>query len=75
MAEDTRLKKFIADQEEAVEIARGTVNGGDPLRIDAVNVALHLAHSNAIGANKETSMADLLKDALVAEKFLRRDTK
>lgn len=68
--ESTRLKRFIADQEEAVQLARSTPEGSNPLRIDAVNVALSLAHSNAVAADKETTMAELLKNAREAERFL-----
>ena len=71
--ENTRLKKLISDQEEAVQIARETLNGGDPLRIDAVNVALSLAHSNAVGGDRHTSMTELLRDAAAAEKYLKGD--
>lgn len=68
--EPTRLKRFIADQEEAVQLARSTPDGSNPLRIDAVNVALSLAHTNAVGGDKVTTMAELLTDARAAERFL-----
>lgn len=71
MADDgTRLKKFIADQEDAVALARSMPEGGNPLRIDAMNVALSLAHSNAVAADAVTTMAKLLKDAAAAEAYL-----
>lgn len=69
--ENTRLKKFIADQEEAVTLARSTPDGSNPVRIDSLNVALSLAHSNAIAGQHITSMADILKDAQAAEKYLK----
>jgi len=69
--ESTRLKKFIADQEEAVSIARGLPDGSSPVRIDALNVALSLAHSNALASGGVTSMAEVMKDAVKVEKYLR----
>jgi len=72
MADDgARLKKFIADQEEAVSIARGLPDGSNPLRIDALNVALSLAHTNARANDNVVSMAQLLKDAVAAEEYLK----
>lgn len=66
----TRLKRFIADQEEAVQLARSMQDGSNPQRIDAVNVALSLAHSNAVGGDKVTTMTELLSDARQALRFL-----
>jgi len=72
MADDsTRLKKFLTDQEEAVALARSTPDGSNSVRIDAMNVALSLAHSNAIAADKIVTMAELLKNAAAAEQYLR----
>lgn len=68
--EPRRLKRFISDQEEAVQLARETTDGSDPLRIDAVNVALSLAHSNAVACDRETTMAELLANAKMAQRFL-----
>lgn len=71
MADDgTRLKKFIADQEDAVTLARSMPDGSNSLRIDAINVALSLAHSNAVAADAVTTMAELLKNATAAEAYL-----
>ncbi len=69
--ESTRLKKFLSDQEEAVQLARSVPDGSNSLRLDAVNVALSLAHSNAAACEKVTSMSELLRDAEAAAKFLR----
>jgi len=69
--ESTRLKKFIADQEDAVSLARSMPEGSNALRIDAMNVALSLAHSNAIAADQVVTMAQLLKDATAAEAYLK----
>ncbi|HEU4636891.1 MAG TPA: hypothetical protein VFS41_11970 [Edaphobacter sp.] len=68
--EPTRLKRFIADQEEAVQLALSMPDGSNPQRIDAVNVALSLAHSNAVGGDKVTTMAELLSNARQALRFL-----
>ena len=69
MSDDgARLKKFIADQEDAVTLARSMPDGSNPLRIDALNVALSLAHTNARANDNVVSMAELLKDAAKAEK-------
>jgi hypothetical protein len=65
-----RLKKFLTDQEEAVQLARAMPYGSNALRIDAVNVALSLAHSNAVACDKVTTMTELIKNAAAAEKFL-----
>ena len=69
--ETTRLKRFLTDQEEAVQLARSTPDGSNPLRIDAVNVALSLAHTNAVACDQSTTMAKLLADARAAEQFLK----
>lgn len=72
MAEDgARLKKFISDQEEAVTLARSMPDGSNSVRIDAMNVALSLAHSNAVAADHVVTMAQLLKDAAAAEAYLK----
>jgi hypothetical protein len=69
--ENTRLKKFLADQEEAVSIARGLPDGSSPVRIDALNVALSLAHCNALASGGTTSMTEIMKDAAKVEKYLK----
>jgi hypothetical protein len=66
-----RLKKFIADQEDAVTLARSMPDGSNPVRIDALNVALSLAHTNARANDNVVSMAELLKDAAIAEAYLK----
>lgn len=71
MTKETRLKKFIADQEEAVSLARSTPEGSNPVRIDSLNAALSLACTNAANCQQVTSMADILKDAAAAEKYLK----
>jgi hypothetical protein len=70
LAEDTRLKKFIADQEEAVQLARSTPDGSNPVRIDAINVCLSLAHCNAEDGIF-VSIDALLKDAAKVEAYLK----
>ena len=72
MADDTRLKRFIADQEEAVQLARSTPEGSNPVRIDAINVALSLAHCNA-EEGVFVSVERLIKDAREIEKFLKAE--
>lgn len=67
----TRLKRFIQDQEEAVQLARETTIGSDPLRVDAINVALSLARTNGEVSNVQTTMAQLLADAKIAEAYLK----
>lgn len=69
--EPTRLKRFIQDQEEAVQIARETVDGSDPVRVDALNAALSLARTNAEVSNAQTTMAQLIGDAMMAEAYLK----
>lgn len=69
--EVTRLKKFLTDQEESVQLARSTADGSDSLRVDAINAALSLAHTNAVAANRETTMKELLSHAREAAKFLK----
>lgn len=69
--EATRLKRFLTDQEEAVQLARSTPEGSNPLKVDAVNVALSLAHSNAVACDRPTTMAELLANAAEAERFLK----
>lgn len=72
MSDDgARLKKFVSDQEEAVTIARSMPDGSNPLRIDAINVALSLAHTNTRANENTVSMAQLLKDAALAEVYLK----
>jgi hypothetical protein len=72
MADDgARLKKFITDQEDAVTLARSMPDGSNPLRIDALNVALSLAHTNARVNENIVSMTQLLKDAAIAEAYLK----
>ncbi len=68
--ESTRLKKFLADQEEAVQLARTMPDRSDPRRVDAINVALSLAHCNADACGEKTTMAELLANAKAAERFL-----
>ena len=70
MSEQTRLKKFLADQEEAVQLARSTPDGSDATRIDALNVALSLAHCNA-EPGVSITVGELLKDARAVEQYLR----
>lgn len=71
MADDgARIKKFIADQEDAVTLARSLPDGSNSLRFDAMNVALSLAHSNAVATNTVTTMTELLKNAAAAEVYL-----
>jgi hypothetical protein len=72
--ESARLKKFLSDQEEAVQLARTMPDGSNCLRLDAVNVALSLAYSNAAACEKVTSMSELLRDAEAAAKFLRGES-
>jgi len=64
---ETRLQKFVEDQEAAVAIAREASHM--PLdyniRVDALNAALALA----VGG--ETTMRDVVRDARVVEKYLR----
>jgi hypothetical protein len=71
MTEPTRLKKFIQDQEEAVQLARETTDGSDPLRVDAINAALSLARTNAEVSSTQTTMAQLIADAKLAESYLK----
>jgi len=72
MADDgARLKKFVADQEDAVALARSMPDGSNPVRIDALNVALSLAHTNARANDNVVSMTELLKDAAIAEAYLK----
>lgn len=68
------LKKFLTDQEQAVQLARETPEGADSIKVDAINVALSLAYSNAIGGNCVITIAELLKAADEAEKWLRGTT-
>lgn len=68
--ESTRLKRFITDQEEAVQLARSTPEGSDPLRVDSINVALSLANTNAHACDHVTTMDELLANARKAERFL-----
>lgn len=68
---EPRLSKFLADQELAVQVARGQM--GTPLdynvRIDAINVALSLA--NSARSDEPKTMRALLADAKLAENYLR----
>lgn len=68
------LKKFLRDQEEAVQLARETVEGADAFRIEAINTALALANINSHQVDFITSMTKLLADADVAEKWLKGQT-
>ena len=68
--ESTRLKKFLADQEEAVQLARSTPEGSDAARVDSVNVALSLAHANAQAADHVTTITELLANARAAHRYL-----
>ncbi len=70
MTEVTRLKKFLTDQEEAVQLARSTPDGANPVKVDALNGALSLAHCNA-EPGTFLSVAQLLKDAQLIEAFLK----
>ena len=65
------LKKFLKDQEEAVQLARDTAEGADQFRVEAVNIALSLAHVNALACDQTQNMKALLADADVAEKWLK----
>lgn len=65
------LKKFIRDQEEAVQLARETVDSSDTIKLDAVNIALSLAHVNAVACDQTQNITTLLADADIAEKWLR----
>lgn len=69
-SDGTRLKRFLTDQEEAVQLARAMPEGSCPSKIDAINAALSLAHTNAQSASKVTTMAEIIKDAVAAEKYL-----
>lgn len=73
MTEPTRLKRFLSDQEEAVQLARETADGSVPVRVDSINVALSLARSNAEVSNEPTTMAELLTNAKMAEAYLKGD--
>lgn len=70
MSEETRLKRFIADQEEAVQLARATPSATDPIRMDALNTALSLAHCNQ-EPGQTVSVDSLIRDARQIERFLR----
>jgi hypothetical protein len=70
MADDTRLKKFLADQEESVQLARSTPDTSNPIRVDAVNAALSLIHSNA-EPGAVVSVEKLINDARLIEAFLK----
>jgi hypothetical protein len=70
MAEETRLKRFVQDQEEAVQLARSTPEGSDSVRVDAINVALSLAHCNAEPGTTVTT-AELIECAKAIERYLR----
>jgi hypothetical protein len=70
MAEETRLKRFVQDQEEAVQLARSTPEGSDSVRVDAINVALSLAHCNA-EPGVTVTVSELIESAKAVEKYLR----
>lgn len=70
MADETRLKKFIADQEEAVQLARSTTDGSNPIKVDALNGALSLAHCNS-EPGVTLTVESLLKDARAIEQYLK----
>lgn len=70
--ESTRLKRFIRDQEEAVQLARTTPEASNQIKVDALNGALSLAHSNA-HEGVSISVEQLLKDAAAIERYLKED--
>jgi hypothetical protein len=67
----TRLDKFITDQEAAVQLARELpdVPSEYSIRVDAMNAALSLA--NSMSDERTASMADVVKDAKLAEAYLK----
>jgi hypothetical protein len=68
MTAETRLSKFLTDQQEAVGIARDLIDAPrDPyaVRSDALNMALYL-HKE-----RESTMAEAIEDAKKVEAYLR----
>lgn len=71
----TRLEKFIADQEAAVQIARDMDEAPTPygVRVDAMNAALALA--NYMQDVHTVGMADVIRDAKIAEAYLKGESR
>ena len=68
---DPGLKKFIKDQEEAVQLARDTQPGQDDFKCEAMNISIALASINSRDGDSGTTMAELIKNADEALKWLK----
>jgi hypothetical protein len=68
---ETGLKKFIQNQEEAVQLARETQPGPDDFKCEAMNIALAMASINSRDGQEGTTMAELIKNADEALKWLK----
>jgi hypothetical protein len=68
---ESRLAKFLADQQEAVAIAVEQTGEPSPygVRCDAINAALGLANATT----EATTVAELLQNARLIEKYLKGD--
>lgn len=71
---DGRLTKFIADQEEAVRLARDTVDGPDKVRSEALYVAMQIAGRNAENASAALTAREVISDARRLEAYLRGES-
>lgn len=67
--ENPRLTKFVADQTEAVKLARDSSEKTSEVRIDALNAALSVASYNR--DYHETSVEKVIADARKFEEYLR----
>lgn len=68
--ENPRLQKFVADQTEAVKLARDeTRDKPSDTRVEAINVALSIASTNR--DHRETSVEEIITWARKIEAFFR----
>ena len=70
---DSAMTKFMKDQSDAVKVALEVRDKPSDyfIRVDAINAALSL-HS---GLSTDSTMRDVVKDAAIAEAYLKGDSK